>query len=108
VSPLPQLLTAGEVAEILGITRAEVYPLKDAIGWVSIGRRVRFHPEAVFAYIERCRHPSASESPPVSSAGKTPRSSGPSTRPRAAVARSANPQVAEMMARLARGSRPVN
>lgn len=103
---MPPLLTADDVAEILRVSRAEVYALKARIGYVSIGRRVRFHPEAVFAYIERCSV--ASASPPGSTVARTPRSSGPSTAPRAAAHRSASPQVAEMMARLARGSRPVN
>jgi excisionase family DNA binding protein len=101
-----QLLTVAEVAEILRVSEGWVYTNKGRIGFVRTGG-VRFEPDAVRRYIEsqRCAVPVAD---PVSTAERTPRTSGRSTRPRAAVTPSDNPQVAETMRRLARGLRPVN
>ena len=103
---IPRLLTAGEVAEILGVSRAQAYLLKDRIGHVVVGSRsVRFEPDAVFAYVQgqrRCHEPALASSEIRGAPTGTP--SGPTAR----VATTASPRAAEIMARRRRGSRRVN
>jgi excisionase family DNA binding protein len=54
------MITADDVAEMLGISRGAVYDLaapKGPIPCVRLGRRcIRFNPEDVQAHIEACRH----------------------------------------------------
>jgi excisionase family DNA binding protein len=49
------LLTADAVAELLGLSRAQVYLLKHEIGFVQLGRVVRFDPNRVRAYVDEHR-----------------------------------------------------
>lgn len=104
--PVPRLLTADEVAEILGVSRAQAYLLKDRIGYVVVGARaVRFEADAVFAYVHaqrRCHAPAL-----ASTATRSPLSGKPAT-PTPRAGRSVSPRVAEIMAQRRRGSRPVN
>lgn len=53
-SPLTadRLWTVADVARFLGVSRYKAYGLKARIGYVSLGRQVRFRPEAVQAYVE--------------------------------------------------------
>jgi hypothetical protein len=103
---LPRLLSADEVAETLGVSRAQVYLLKDRIGYVVVGAKgIRFEPDALFAYIaskRRCR-----ENAPVSTATPSLRSGTPSG-PTIKVGSTVSPRAAATMERLRRGSRRVN
>ena len=100
------LLTASDVAEILRVSVAQVYLLKDRIGYVTVGSRaVRFEPDAVFAYVSaqrRCHEPAL-----ASSAGSVPRSGRPSG-PTAAGTSTSNRRAAEIMERRRLGSRREN
>jgi hypothetical protein len=102
---MPPLLTAAEVAEILRVSRAQAYLLKDLIGYVRVGRAIRFEQDAVFAYVQgarRCHAPAlVSTSAPTRPSGGR---SGATTR----ATSDASPQVAETMARLLRGSGRAN
>lgn len=105
-SGLQQLLTAEDVAEILRVSRAQVYLLKDQIGCVVVGSRlIRFEPEAIFAYVQarrRCQEPAVASS--ATRGAPTGMPSGPTAR----VITTANPRAAEIMAQRRRGSRRVN
>jgi excisionase family DNA binding protein len=46
-----RLMTAEEVAEILGVSRAYVYNEKWRIGFVKLGRVIRFRLEAVESFL---------------------------------------------------------
>lgn len=104
-SPITPLLTPREVAEILRVSRAQAYLLKDRIGYVQIGRHIRFEPEAVFAYVQQQRR---CHVPALVSSGVPTHHSG--TRyglmPRAGS--TASPRVAEIMERQRRGLRRAN
>jgi predicted DNA-binding transcriptional regulator AlpA len=106
VSVVPRLLTAAEVAEILQVSRSEVYGLKAKIGFIVVGcRRIRFEPDAVLAYVQaqrRCPEPA-----PASSAIRVRPTGRPSTPTRTA-SFAVSPRAAEIMAQRRRGSRPVN
>jgi predicted DNA-binding transcriptional regulator AlpA len=52
---LTKLMSADDVAEILGLSRAQVYLVKHAIGFIQLGRVVRFDPERVRAYVDEHR-----------------------------------------------------
>jgi excisionase family DNA binding protein len=58
-----QIITADEVASMLGVSRGAVYDLaapKGPIRCVRLGRRcIRFNREDVQAHIEKCRHTQA-------------------------------------------------
>ncbi len=58
---LPRLLSADEVAEVLGVTRTYVYDVKHRIGFVKLGRVIRFHPDAVRRFIASNEQDAASE-----------------------------------------------
>jgi excisionase family DNA binding protein len=47
-----RLWTVADVARFLGVSVCKAYTLKERIGYVSLGRHVRFRPEAVQAYVE--------------------------------------------------------
>ena len=99
-----QLLKVEEVADILRVSRAQVYILKDRIGWVAVGRHVRFEAEAVNAYIARqgrCRAPA-----PVASLGRPPghAPAGPTIK----VASTVSPKVAAIMERQQRGLKRIS
>lgn len=50
-APIARLLTADEVAAILGVSRAHVYAKAWVIGCVRFGRVIRFRPEDLERYI---------------------------------------------------------
>ena len=57
---LPHLLTADEVAKFLRVSRKAVYCMVDRgeiPGVTRIGRRVRFHRDSLFAWLEANRAP---------------------------------------------------
>ncbi len=57
-SPAPQparLLTVPEVADILRASRAQVYLIKHEIGFIQLGRTVRFDPARVQSFIDAHR-----------------------------------------------------
>jgi hypothetical protein len=97
-----RLLTVPEVAEILRVSVSWVYEHADEVGCTRIGG-VRFEPDAVYAFIAS-RRSTCPAPAPVSTAGQSPRSGGPSG-PTIRSASIASPRVAETMQRLRRGSR---
>lgn len=52
---MDKLLTPADLAERLGVSLSKAYALKEKIGFIELGGNVRFEPEAVQAYIERCK-----------------------------------------------------
>jgi excisionase family DNA binding protein len=54
---LERLLTIGEVARLLGISRGSVYSLlrQGELAPIRVGERARFEPAAIRAYLERHR-----------------------------------------------------
>jgi excisionase family DNA binding protein len=54
-SPITPLLTADELAELLRLSRAQVYALKHEIGFVRLGRSIRFDQSSVDAFLSRHR-----------------------------------------------------
>jgi excisionase family DNA binding protein len=54
---LEPLLTVGDTAVFLGVSRAHVYVLleRDELPHVRIGKRIRFVPDELRAYLERHR-----------------------------------------------------
>ncbi len=46
------LWTVADVARFLGVSGYKAYGLKARIGYVTLGRQIRFRPEAVQAYVE--------------------------------------------------------
>jgi hypothetical protein len=101
---LEQLLTVREVAAILRHSAGWVYAHKAEIGYVAVGG-IRFEPSTVALYIQRVR---CRASAPASTVAPTAPSSGRSTRRPVEPTPSDSPQVAEIMRRLARGSRPAS
>ena len=101
----PPLLTVPELASLLRVSRAQVYVLKDRIGYVRVGKGIRFEASAVQAFVEDSRQ--CHEPAPVSTAAPTRPSGGPSG-PTTRAASAASPQVAATMARLLRGSQRAN
>jgi excisionase family DNA binding protein len=98
----PALLTVPELASLLRVSRAQVYVLKDRIGYVRWGRGIRFEPDAVHAFLQgarECHAPAV-----VSSVGSTPRS-GRRVGPTATDDPTSSPRAVEIMERLLSGSR---
>jgi hypothetical protein len=103
---LPRLLSADEVAETLGVSRAQVYLLKDRIGYVLVGAKgIRFEPDALFAYIANQRRCHA---PALVSTASLGLHSGKPAGPTIKVGSTASPRAVATMERLRRGSRRVN
>jgi excisionase family DNA binding protein len=57
------LLTKTEAAERLRVSASTVDRLRaqGEITWVSVGRQVRFRPEAITEYVKRAERPASSE-----------------------------------------------
>ena len=97
----PALLTVPELASLLRVSRAQVYLLKERIGYVRLGKGIRFETTAVQAFIEgsrECHAPAV-----VSSAGSAPRTGKP-PGPTPTAGPMNSPRAVEIMARLRSGS----
>lgn len=93
------LLTVADVASLLRVSRAFVYGARDRIGYVRLGRAIRFHPADVAAFLEASK---CHAQGPASTAIPNPRFGmprGPTRTARPA----ADPRVAAIMARLVPG-----
>jgi excisionase family DNA binding protein len=54
---VPELLTVREVAGLLKVSRAQAYAIARKVGIIRLGRSVRVEPDALAAYLRRCRQP---------------------------------------------------
>lgn len=50
---LKPLLNAKQTAELLAIHPETLYSIKHEIGFIRVGRAVKFHPDDVLSYLER-------------------------------------------------------
>jgi predicted DNA-binding transcriptional regulator AlpA len=64
-----RLLTTGDLAELLGMTRTAIYNMRSRGGgprWIRIeARSVRYRPEDVEAWLEECAAATAAQAPPA-------------------------------------------
>lgn len=94
-----ELVTPAEACAILKCGRSKAYELKLSIPFYKVGRSIRFKRADVIAYLESQR-----QCPEAASSAAPTRNSGKPSGPRQTARRSEDPRVAEMRAKLLRGS----